>query len=213
MKQKSVSTRTNTKESTRWHHCTLIYFLSLFSGLSAESHVQQRSQRRPVEQTVSGRHSPVRLSGLCQGFTLPQGLNHDLFIRGARLDWSSSLFNDAVQTKAAETLGENLGSDGGLVVMVTCLTSVALPCFLVCSQSLVIYYVVFPGHALRGAGHRHRRDDGQVDSTNGLPCRHHQQEPIRAALHSLHHCKPGPLPVWRGSPEKQQVRRRLFQWK
>lgn len=61
------------------------------------------------------------------------------------------------------------------------------------------------GHAFRGAGHRHWSDDGQVDSTNGLPCCYHQQEPIRAAPHSLHHCQPGALPVRAGTQEQQQV--------
>lgn len=45
-----------------------------------------------------------------------------------------------------------------------------------------------------------------MDSTNGLPGRYHQQEPIRAAPHSLHHCQPGALPVWTGRQEQQQVR-------
>lgn len=70
----------------------------------------------------------------------------------------------------------------------------------------VCVWFCFKGHALRGPWYWHRGDDGQVDSTNGLPCCHHQQEPIRAAPYILHHSQPGALPVWRGSQKKQQVR-------
>lgn len=72
-------------------------------------------------------------------------------------------------------------------------------------RSLMHHLFFSPGHAFRGAGHRHRRHDGQVDSTNGLPRRYHQQEPIGAAPDSLHHCQPGALPVWTGSQEQQQA--------
>lgn len=54
---------------------------------------------------------------------------------------------------------------------------------------------VFSGLAFRGAGHRRWTHDGQMDSTNGLPRRYNQQEPIRAAPDSSHHCQPGALPV------------------
>lgn len=61
------------------------------------------------------------------------------------------------------------------------------------------------GHAFRGAGHQHRGDDGQVDAADGLPRRHHQQEPVGAAAHPLHHRQPGALPVRTGSEGQQQV--------
>lgn len=45
-------------------HMVCFKLFSVFLGLSAESHVQQRSQRRPVEQTVSGNtYLSVNLSG------------------------------------------------------------------------------------------------------------------------------------------------------
>lgn len=73
-------------------------------------------------------------------------------------------------------------------------------------ESLIICLgCLSPGHAFGGAGHRHREDDGQVDPANGLPRGHHQQEPIRAAPHSLHHREPGALPVRAGAPEEPQV--------
>lgn len=68
----------------------------------------------------------------------------------------------------------------------------------------------FLGHALRRTGYQHRRNDGQVDSTNGLPCRYHQQEPIRAAAHAFHHRQPGAFLVRTGNQDQQQVRLSLF---
>lgn len=68
------------------------------AGLSAESHVQQRGQRWPVEQTVSGN---THLCG-CPGSKASgqQGVQPATFgswgDESSQTDWSSSLFNKAV---------------------------------------------------------------------------------------------------------------------